>query len=135
MDKEVKQAIKVAVIEATNAGRIFTSIDIANDVKRGGTWVRNRFVAEFLRSYIDPYYSNYRMDLINVEVDGDIVQAYCYRPKSTPTSDYDARDQTAVTWDEYLVHRCDNIKIEMEKKIGELEELTQKLLDTSWQVG
>ena len=89
---------KVAEFVAREEG--FTSVNIANAIKRDGTWIANREVAAWLRSWnVDPEYTVTR---INVTLeDGSPARAAVYMPESKPVSEYTGRDERAMTPDEF----------------------------------
>jgi hypothetical protein len=64
---------------------LFTSIDIANEVKRRGTWIPNRDVALYMRQHVPLASSgDYLMSLTTCFLkDGRSVPAYVYHPVGT----------------------------------------------------
>lgn len=79
-------------------GKSFTSVDITNDLKDDGVRIRNREVADMLRSLAIPiahkYNCLYHLSLIRVDsnVDGP-TWAYLYHHQTANPDDYLARDQ------------------------------------------
>ena len=92
---------------------LFTSVDIANAIKRGNATeapqkIRNREVASFLRSETLPIAlqlgKNYEATPIPVQIaSGAIVQATLYHPYGADVQEYDKTSQTAITPDEFDV--------------------------------
>ena len=80
---------------------MFTSVDIANDIKLSGTWIRNHVVASYLRQNVQAVASGlmlvYEQTLIPVTLEnGDTTEAYLYHPGGTDANDYTATDQRAL---------------------------------------
>jgi hypothetical protein len=74
----------------------FTSIDICNAIKTDGTWVRNRDVASWLRSWVPPV--GYAVSRLSVKLlDGSVAQASVYLPNTLCVADYTDTTQTAMT--------------------------------------
>lgn len=79
-----------------HSGEPFTSVDIANEAKAAGYFVRNRWVAEWLRSnairVAHSIGALYNQSLINVnsKLDGPIM-AYLYHPMDFDPDDYVTR--------------------------------------------
>jgi hypothetical protein len=108
--KRAKRPVVVAVDaravieEHVGALRSFTSIDIANETKRRGTWVANRDVAAILKG-IAPWlggngYAASRIRVTRAE-DGSPVAATLYHPAWVSPDAYDAVAQRPVTPDEF----------------------------------
>jgi len=79
-------------------GTMFTSVDVANEVKRSGTWRRNSEVAiEVRRMFRDEEcgLESYENDTINVL--GGSKRAVLYHLSGTDPDDYQDRDQHALT--------------------------------------
>jgi len=81
----------------------FTSVDIANEVKSHGIWVRNRDVAERLNQCVDRWAKEegeeYTQEIITVDVGGfGMRRAKAYIPSDgSVSSDYLKRDQRAIS--------------------------------------
>lgn len=71
----------------------FTSVDVANEIKEEGTWVKNREVARFLRNY-DFSSTNYQTSNISVS---NGRTARLYHPDFIDAETYDNTDQRALT--------------------------------------
>lgn len=92
--KRVVASIKEQIMN----GYSFTSLDIANELKDDGVRLRNRDVAEMLRSMVLPiahkYHCLYNITLIRVDSKDDgPTWAYVYHHKNNSADDYLARDQ------------------------------------------
>ena len=79
-------------------GYSFTSLDITNKLKQEGVRLRNRDVAEMLRSMVIPvaheYHCLYQCTLIRVDSKRDgPTWAYLWHHKNTSADDYLDRDQ------------------------------------------
>lgn len=88
--------VKAAVQEFTAAKKQFTSVDIANEVKKTGKWIRNRDVAAELRALIggDSVFDGY--DTCRIPVDAGSKTATLYLPCGSDPQDYKDRDQKAL---------------------------------------
>ncbi len=92
--------IQATVDEFVGRNEGFTSVDIANTIKRAGTWVANRDVARWLRNWVPTL--GYGVTRTTVELaDGNQVQASVYLPSTMSVSDYTATSQTAMTPQEF----------------------------------
>jgi hypothetical protein len=83
---------------------LFTSIDIANEVKRRGTWIPNRDVALYMRQHA-PLASggDYLMTLTTCFLkDGRSVPAYVYHPVGTFATEYREIAQSAMSPREFV---------------------------------
>lgn len=104
-----------------NEGKMFTSVDIANDVKRLGLWVRNRSVSQFLQKealqIADDQGKEYKSELINVQAEGTTVQAYVYFPADKEASAYGDTAQKAITPDD-----CRKMFTNREDKIDDFQD-------------
>ena len=92
--------IKTKVQEYIAKGEMFTSVDIANAVKKDGIWVRNRDVRNWLHanSSDQVLFGDYGQSIINV-CNGS-AQATLYHPVFKDASEYTALDQVSLTPDE-----------------------------------
>jgi hypothetical protein len=92
--------IKTKVQEYITKGEMFTSVDIANAVKKDGIWVRNRDVRNWLHanSSDQVLFGDYGQSIINV-CNGS-AQATLYHPVFKDASEYTALDQVSLTPDE-----------------------------------
>lgn len=97
------QEINTVMREFMDRDALFTSVDIANEVKRRGTWVRNRDVAAYLRSHVLRVVGgDYIQTLIEVKLaNGTEVPAYVYHPEGTNALEYRDIAQSAMTPDEF----------------------------------
>lgn len=87
--------IEAVVTEYIHAGRMFTSVDVSDEVKKRGTFVRNRDVASWLRSNV----TNYSRSTINVvrAEDGVSVNATLYHPYGDDPMQYHTTSQKPIT--------------------------------------
>ena len=97
------QEINTVMREFMDRNALFTSVDIANEVKRRGTWIRNRDVADYLRNHVLRVVGgDYIQTLIEVKLaTGDKVPAYVYHPEGTDALEYRDIAQSAMTPDEF----------------------------------
>jgi len=88
------------VTQAIKEDRMFTSVDIANEVKSEGLWVRNREVRDWLlENFTDKdLFGNYTISQIYV-CNGSSV-ASLYHPALSDPNDYLERNQKPLTPDE-----------------------------------
>jgi hypothetical protein len=96
-----ERIIKMKVEEFLQQGKMFTSVDIANEIKLSGTWIRNRDVAGYLRgnamSLARMLMMVYRQTLIPVTLDdGTVSETYLYHPIQTDASEYTTTNQRAL---------------------------------------
>lgn len=96
---------------------MFTSVDLANKVKKDGSWIRNREVAAWLRQNINansgPGVPTYDTTMIDVEITDNGVQttveARLYHPMGTDPDLYTGTDAVAVTPDDFAkMHPAQN---------------------------
>jgi hypothetical protein len=90
---EVKDAVK----EFVSGKKLFTSVDVANEIKKAGVWRRNREVAHELRDLFsngDDAFDGY--DRCNIAVDAGSKTATLYLPCGADPEDYKDRDQKAI---------------------------------------
>jgi hypothetical protein len=93
--------IKAKVEEFVKKNKMFTSMDIANGIKRDGVWVRNREVRDWLRDAVssEPLllgaYTNTLIDICS-----GAAQATLYYPLYGNPDMYTGNDQVALTPDE-----------------------------------
>lgn len=101
---------KIVVLRATVGAfcitcRPFTSVEVANHLKKIGIWIPNRIVAGFLQeNVIDIAYEyglEYHKTSIRVITDKSYMYAMCYHPRSFDPNNYMARDLKAITPDEF----------------------------------
>ena len=110
MTKNEKLIILRSVISGfCVGGRPFTSVEVANHLKRLGVWIRNRNVARYLRdnalSIAEEYGGDYRMTPISVDgasIGGVSYQTTtCYHLASFHVGDYLQRDMKAITPEQF----------------------------------
>jgi len=98
------QEIDTVLREFMDRKALFTSIDIANEVKRRGTWIPNRDVALYMRQHA-PLASggDYLMTLTTCFLkDGRSVPAYVYHPVGTFATEYREIAQSAMSPREFV---------------------------------
>ena len=88
-----KQIIQAKVTEFVTSNKMFTSVDISNEIKKEGTWISNSEVAAFLKK--NRPFSLYSMSSIPV-MNGKR-KANLYYPIGADPFDYLDRDQHALT--------------------------------------
>lgn len=95
MDKEALISNKVKDFVANET--MFTSVDIANAIKKDGNWVRNIEVASWLREnfYKEDILLDYKTSPINVC--DNTRSATLYLPKWADPEDYEDRNQDPLT--------------------------------------
>lgn len=86
--------IEAKFLEFVNKDSMFTSVDIANAIKKDGNWVRNSEVAKWLRSNALSVAPNYLAAKINVA--NNQHRASLYYPSMNNPDDYKDRDQVAL---------------------------------------
>jgi len=91
--------IKAKADEFVSRQEAFTSVDIANAIKRDGTWIRNSDIAEWLRNNF--FATDYTNSLITVGVGNDSMRALLYHHDTYDSAHYDKVDQQAITPDEF----------------------------------
>ena len=99
------QEIDIVLREFTGRKALFTSIDIANEVKRRGTWVPNRDVALYMRQHelLAPG-GDYLMTLTTCLLkDGRSAPAYVCHPAGTLVTEYREILQPAMSPQEFAV--------------------------------
>lgn len=95
------QVLDIIVDDFHDKNELFTSVDVANKIKRCGYWIRTKDVAAHLRNWICST-SDYTQTQIDVkrQEDGAIVVANLYHPLSKQASDYQS-DGYALTPDDF----------------------------------
>lgn len=97
-----KQVIQTKVDEYLTQSEVFTSVDIANAIKKDGTWIRNREVARWLRENFSEHdlfaANNYEKDMIDV---GGGYQAFLYFPDYFDPNNYNGQNQKAMNPDDF----------------------------------
>ena len=93
-------SVQEKVIEFINDEKLFTSVDIANAVKRDGLWVRNREVRDWLRENFSnkTIFKNYTTTQIMVCKGSSA--ATLYHPDNVDANAYLETDQHTLTPDE-----------------------------------
>lgn len=89
--------VKEAVREFVAGNKLFTSVDVANEIKKAGVWKRNRDVAAELRNLFasgDSAFDGY--DRCNISVESGSKTATLYLPCGATPDDYTQRDQKAL---------------------------------------
>jgi hypothetical protein len=84
------QEIDTVLREFTDRKALFTSIDVANEVKRRGTWIPNRDVALYMRQHVLlASGGDYLMTLTTCFLKGGrSVPAYVFHPVGTFATEY-----------------------------------------------
>lgn len=86
-------------------GMSFTSVEIANHMKRLGVWIRNRVVAKFIRentlNIAAEYGVDYNIAQISVDNGHNCGMCNCYHVSHFHPNDYLSRDLRAITPDEF----------------------------------
>ena len=97
------QEIDTVLREFMDRKALFTSIDIANEVKRRGTWVPNRDVALYMRQHgLLASGGDYLMTLTTCFLkDGRSVPTYVYHPVGTLATEYREIPQSAMSPQEF----------------------------------
>ena len=106
MSAPVERMIRAAAKKKIRGRELFTSVDIANDIKTSGVWVRNRNVAERLRQCVmrwaEEENTSYTQQMITVDAGSRMTSANVYLPTNkTVSSMYLKRDQKAITPSEF----------------------------------
>lgn len=98
MDYEA--TVQEKVIEFIRAGKLFTSVDIANAVKNEGLWIRNREVRDWLHDHFSDksIFENYIIS--NITVCNGSSAASLYHPDTLDPSLYVETNQRTLTPDE-----------------------------------
>ena len=85
-------------------GLMFTSVDIANSLKKRGTWIKNRDVASCLRKNVialseeSRFATAYTMSVIDVTLpNGSNTKATLYHMATDDPADYKKTDQKALS--------------------------------------
>ncbi len=93
------------VVGLVRSGKPFTSVEVANNIKMGGTWIRNRDVARFLRTSVLEIANELGLQvnasLIGVNNEHDATKTYLYHPDDFNSDEYNARELRAITPDEF----------------------------------
>jgi DNA-binding CsgD family transcriptional regulator len=86
--------------------KIFTSVDVANEVKRCGKWISNTDVAAYLRLTVinlsNQIQIAYKQETISVTTNKGQTTASIYLPVNANVSSYQGTDQSAMTPEEFL---------------------------------
>jgi hypothetical protein len=92
--------IRAKIQELVNKEEMFTSVDIANAIKRDGIWIRNREIRNWLHANANDQALFGDYVHTNIDVCGGNAQATLYHPTLKNPDDYTARDQVSLTPDE-----------------------------------
>jgi hypothetical protein len=92
--------IKNQVLAFISKEEMFTSVDVANAIKRSGVWIRTREVRDWLHANISDaaVFGDYAQTAISVC--NGMAQAMLYHPLLKSPDDYVARDQISLTPDQ-----------------------------------
>jgi DNA-binding CsgD family transcriptional regulator len=100
------QIITDVVVEFIKQDKLFTSVDIANEIKTRGEWVRNSEVASFLRNKVislaQQHGLDYEMVPISVSTPTGFAHANVYFMTGDDPYSYTNTTQKAMTPDEFL---------------------------------
>ena len=118
-DDVIKQKVKDFYTKQS----LFTSINIANSIKKDGLWIRNRDVASWLRTNFEDVNAEMGDSYLtaNIDVDNDSRNATLYYPFFADTSSYKDRNLKAVTPDEFEKmhgYRCTDAKADAAANSG-----------------
>lgn len=98
------EVIKAKVESFINDQKMFTSINIANAIKKDGIWIRNTVVAEWLRDNFqevnEDLGDNYIVNLIFVK--NNTLKANLYFPFFSDPDNFNDRDADALTPDDFF---------------------------------
>lgn len=83
--------VEAKVNDFVSRNAMFTSVDIANSIKRDGTWVKNSKVAGWLRTNVLSNNSSYAS--IQISVAQGQHTAFLYYPFTSNPDDYDYQDR------------------------------------------
>ena len=103
------EIIEAKVKEFVAGVKSFTSIDIANEIKKGGHWVRNRDVAKWLREEFQYLWDGYTKKIIDVD---DGYEAILYYSHLIDPDEYVTTDLVAITFDEFSEKYVDTVEEE-----------------------
>lgn len=103
--------IETKVNDFVSKNAMFTSVDIANAIKKDGTWVKNSEVASWLRVNVLANFSSYRA--VRIPVAQGQLTAFLYYPGTYNPDDYQDRDQTALPPQQ---HVTDKFEISADKE-------------------
>ena len=109
MDNKIENMVKKFI----DMGMMFTSVEIANAIKRDGDWVSNTDVASQIYYTSSFRGSSYCISSIKVDSGTDVVYTNCYHNLLDNPDNYLARDLRAITPDEF----AEMHKPKKEKKI------------------
>ncbi len=104
MNREEKELIMKSVVSSFCVNRrMFTSVEIANHLKRLGVWIRNRYVGEYLRDNVYNIGNSYGIQYgqSTIHVDGQHKAAICHHPTDMDANNYMSRDLEAITSSEF----------------------------------
>lgn len=97
--------IKAVIAEFMQANRLFTSVDVANHIKRAGTFIRNRDVAAYLRNewfnICNELDCDYRTEMIMVGENHDVA-TFLYLPFDESINNYTETNQKALSPDDLI---------------------------------
>ncbi len=127
LTKKATDMLDTVLREYTGASKLFTSVDITNEVKRRGIWASNSSVARFLRnSFYYEGYHFYNQQAINVNLDSGVVLANVYYPPGEHASNYDGRGQTAIKPEEFKQIKVKLLEVDMEIAIDALSAMVEE---------
>jgi hypothetical protein len=92
--------IKAKVQEFVNKEQMFTSVDVANAIKKSGVWVRVSEVRTWIKNNLSDQSLFGDYGHTTIDVCGGKAQATLYHPVFADPNDYVERDQVTLTPDE-----------------------------------
>jgi hypothetical protein len=96
LDATIREKVEGYVKEQ----KLYTSVDIANAIKRDGIWVRTREVRDWLRANISDTILFQDYTTSTIDVCSGAAQATLYHPTTKDPLEYTERDQVSLTPDE-----------------------------------
>jgi hypothetical protein len=107
-----ERIIEAKVVEFMASGKMFTSVDIANSIKKDKVWIRNSEVAAYLRKNAIAMSAGQYDTVLTVVANNH--KAHVYFPNGTDPDTYIDTDQVALTPQDVGVDllAIDKIKLE-----------------------
>lgn len=123
-----KEKIEIIVNNYLALGLSFTSVDISNDFKRSGDWIRNSEVSTILKDIINKTKSDYIMSNIKVKraEDNNEVTAILYHLRTKSSQEYTNLEGKPMKPEDIIKSRKSRIKKYKDKFSKEIKELKEK---------